>query len=306
MAGCRSPIGLAAVSIYRNDEGRLAIRGWCQERLDRWDRPHRARTVPSTLGPTHVVTTGDGPDLVLLAGTNFAAATWLPFVAALSSHATVHAVDLPGQPGLSGDERAGASAYGPWLRDLLPTLATREPTVVGHSLGAAVALRGAVAGMAARRLVLLDPAGLMSLSVTPAVLRPTIPWLRRPDAATSAGLLRMMMAPGAAPEEELVAWMTLVGRHVRTSLAPRPLPARSLQGLAGTSVDVLSGRYDAFLPAGRLARAVARKLPTATFDAVDGAGHLLPHERPDVVVSRIEAVEGGRRSDGREEPLTSP
>lgn len=39
-----------------------------------WDHPHHARMVPTTRGFVHVVTAGDGPDLVLLPGTNFAAA----------------------------------------------------------------------------------------------------------------------------------------------------------------------------------------------------------------------------------------
>ena len=89
-------------AIYRTREGRQAIRAWCQARLSDWNSPHHARLVPTTVGDVHVVTAGNGPDLVLLPGTNFAAATWLDLVASLAARHTVHAVDLPGQAGLRG------------------------------------------------------------------------------------------------------------------------------------------------------------------------------------------------------------
>lgn len=42
-------------------------------------------------------------------------------------------------------------------------------------------------------------------------------WFLRPAPTHSARLLRAMLAPGHPPREELVNWMTLVARHVRSS-----------------------------------------------------------------------------------------
>lgn len=281
--------------IYRSPEGEQRIRAWCERAIASWDQPNDHRTVATGLGPTAVLTTGAGPDLVLLAGTNFATATWLGFVSALAAHSTVHAIDLPGQPGLSAARRpaAGARGYGAWLAEVLGFIGVRRPVVLGHSLGAAVALSAGAAGVASSRLVLLDPAGLARLRVSPGVLRATLPWLRRPGPRTSDGLLRRMLAPGAAPDEALVTWMSLVGQHVRTSLAPAPLPPRLLRGLAAIPVDVLSGRHDAFLPAQRLAGATSRRLPHASLSIVEGAGHLLPFERPEAVVDHLERGRAG-------------
>ena len=277
------------MTIYRSDEGRRALQDWCRQRLAAWDHPHRSTTVPTPIGTTHVVTTGSGPDLVLVPGTNFAAATWLDLVAALSDRYTVHALDLPGQPGLSADDRirGGSKRHGEWLAAVLTGLGLDRPTVVGHSLGAVGALRGAAAGAHADRLVLLDPAGLMRLTVSAAVLRPTLPWLRAPNVVTSANLLRMMMAPGAEPDHDLVMWMTLVGQHVKTSLAPGPVAPQDLRRLRDTPIRIVSGGHDAFLPPTRLRRAAARRLPTAELEIVADAGHLLPHERPDTVLAAL-------------------
>jgi pimeloyl-ACP methyl ester carboxylesterase len=84
--------------------------------------------------------------------------------------------------------------------------------------------------------------------------------------------------------------MALVGRHVRTSLAPSPLPTADLDRLRDIPTTVLSGRHDAFLPADRLATSVRKRLPAAAMRIVDDAGHLMPHERPEVVAQELEAA----------------
>lgn len=294
MAGTISKPDRCRVStIYRTTEGRHAVRTWCEARLSEWDHPHRTRMVPSMLGPTHVVTAGNGPDLVLLPGTNFAAATWLDLIASLATRYTVHSIDLPGQPGLSAaDRRTRSGAHqGAWLTEVLSTVGTGRPVLVAHSLGAVAALRATAAGLVPERLVLVDPAGVMRLKVSMDVMRATMPWLVRPNAATSDALLTMMMSEGHRPGPELVTWMSLVGQHVKTSLAPAPLPDRVLRGLQGTPIDVIAGEDDCFLPPTRLRRAVQRRLPDANLEIITGAGHLVPHERPDALHDLLDNVE---------------
>ena len=283
------------MGIYRSEQGRDAIRGWCRDRLAAWGHPHETREVSTVLGVTHVVTAGEGPDLAMVPGTNFAAATWLDLVEGLAAAHTVHAVDLPGQPGLSDGERPRGAVrrHGAWLAGVVDALGLQRPAVVAHSLGAVAALRAPAAGARLGRLVLLDPAGLVRLRVGWDVMRPTIPWLRHPDAVTSDALLRMMMAPGHRPSADLVEWMALVGTHVRTSLAPSPVAVAELGSVGDLPIEVLCGQHDAFLPPSRLARGMTRRLPGRGVDAVDGAGHLLPHERPELVADRVaDAHEG--------------
>lgn len=275
--------------IYRDDEGQRQIRAWCSARLAAWDREHDTRLVETELGVTHVVTVGDGPPLVLIPGTNFAAATWLPLIGELGNTYRVHAVDLPGQPGLSepGRQKHAGGEFGRWLVAVSDAVGAVHPTVVGHSLGGLVAMHAAAGGASVSRLVLLDPAGLRRLSVTPKVLVATLPWLLRPDARSAAGLLRMMMAPGGEPDDELVEWMALVGRHVRSSMAPPALADAALARLERIGIDILCGEHDVFLPPEKLRAAASRRLGNASFSIVRAAGHLLPHERPGPIVDLL-------------------
>lgn len=65
--------------------------------------------VDTEIGATHVVTAGAGEPLVLVPGTNFAAAAWLELVDDLAAMHLVHAIDLPGQPGLSAPPAASTT-----------------------------------------------------------------------------------------------------------------------------------------------------------------------------------------------------
>ena len=200
----------------------------------------------------------------------------------LSSHGyRVFAVDLIGQPGLSQGPRLRASGhdYVEWLDDVLDRLGLPTASLVGHSLGGHVALRYAAARpQRARRLALVCPSGLIRLRVPPTVLARTLAWLAHPQPGTGRALLQLMSEPGQ-DVQDLVEWMTVVGRHVRTTLAPRPLPAPLLREVI-SPVLVVAGERDPFLPGRRLADAVRRRLPAGQTVVIPGAGHLLPHDRP--------------------------
>ncbi|MGH2932608.1 MAG: alpha/beta fold hydrolase [Gaiellaceae bacterium] len=161
--------------------------------------------------------------------------------------------------------------------------------VVGHSLSGRAALLAAQGDTSIEGLVLVAPAGLIRLRVGPALLATTIHWLVRRDEPSSARLLRRMTGPGADLPAELAHWTSLVGRHVRTSLAPSPLPPAAL-GEVRWRVWLVAGRHDPFLPAQRLTDALTRfGGPTAAV-VVDTAGHLVPEEAPHEVVRAVEGA----------------
>ncbi len=274
---------------YRTPAGREAIRAWCTARLDAWAVPHERRTVPTTLGETSLVTAGEGAATVLyLPGTNFNAATSLTLVEALAARQRVVVADLPGQPGLSAGRRPGDRlAYGAWIAEIVAAVAGDRLVLAGHSLGAAAALTADPAGV--HGLLLLDPAGLIRLRVRPGTLLATLPWLARPTPARSARLLAEMHARSCAPSPEHVEWMTLVARHVRTSLAPSPLPRALLDRWRDTPRAVLVGEQDCFLPARPLATATRARLGV-DLDVVTRAGHLLPEDQPQRVVDAVTAL----------------
>lgn len=111
--------------------------------------------------PTLVQDRGSGPPLLLLHGVMVHAVTWRLLVEPLAATHRVITVDWPGcgsapkDPAVTRDTRslaAGAAA-------LLDQLGLEQATIVGHSLGAVVALRLALDHPSqVQRLVLLAPA----------------------------------------------------------------------------------------------------------------------------------------------------
>jgi pimeloyl-ACP methyl ester carboxylesterase len=274
-------------SIYRTAAGQDRIRRWCTDQLDEWAVPHRRLTVPTSLGATSVISAGPvAPSVVLLPGTNFCAATCLSLAAALAATWSVLIVDLPGQPGLSAPERPtdGLPGYGRWLGEVLDAAAETPAVVVGHSLGGGVALASDSSRIAGR--VLIAPAGLVRLRLTAGLLAATMPWLLHATYANSGRLLRRMHAPGHRPTATAASWMTQVGRHCRSSLAPAVLPAANLQRLHGTPIAIASGDHDVFLPPRRLQPAAQRELGVDVRTLV-GRGHLVPDEDPEGVKTLV-------------------
>ncbi|MFD5393292.1 alpha/beta fold hydrolase [Streptomyces sp. NPDC127097] len=282
-------------SIYRSTTGRELIRRWCLDQLAAWPVPHERRTVTAKGAPTHVVLAGSGATtVVFVPGTNFNAATSLPLATALvAAGHRVLLVDVPGQPGLSSGERSLSggrlSWYGAWLSEVIAKISSEPVTVMGHSFGAAIALSSDCPRT--DRLILVSPAGLSRLRLTPTVLAASAAWFLRPAPTHSTRLLRAMLAPGRPPREELVHWMTLVARHSRSSGAPGAAtpPARSIRRL------VVTGEHDAFLPPRRLSPAVRATLGTE-LGVIPEAGHLVVEERPDLL-STLPEVPGQPTSD---------
>lgn len=278
-------------SIYRSDQGRSAIVEWCEGRLAGLAGPHRRQTLDTGLGAAHVVTLGDvGPTIILLPGTNFNVASWLELATALAEGHTVVCIDLPGQPGLSAPERHrhANDLYGVWLAETLKQIGVGACTLVGHSLGARIALAASVHIPGARSVIAFDPAGLVRLRISTTLLLVSGRWFRKKDAVSSRGLLSLMTARGYDVPEHLVEWMTLIAQHTRTTLAPPPLPPMRLKAIE-IPVRTLIGDQDIFLPQRRVRWGI-RKMRNIKVQWVENAGHLMPLEHPDVAVDVVRAA----------------
>ena len=90
----------------------------------------------------HVEVEGDGPPVVLVHGLGLSGKLWNRVAAALDGYKLVR-VDLRGA-GRSRELEQGELSLERWASDLgavLDDLGTERPVVVGHSLGAAIALK---------------------------------------------------------------------------------------------------------------------------------------------------------------------
>jgi len=280
-------------SIYKSPQAQQDVRRWCLERIARWDVPCTRREIATPAGRTSTVTAGPESDsgepcVVLLPGTNMGAAQCLAVAEVLARVRGVTVVDVPGQPGLSAQQRPRSRRmdwYGRWLGEVLAQTGQGPVVLVGHSLGGAVALACDSPRVIGR--VILSSAGITWLKVTTPVMAATLPWLLRPSVPRAARLLRHMSDPGHVPSSDLCAWMDLVARSCRTSLAPSPLPSALLDPRRRQPILAVVGAGDPFLPPETLAPAMKRRLGSE-LRVIDGAGHLLLEETPTEVGALVE------------------
>ncbi|MDQ7810943.1 alpha/beta hydrolase [Amycolatopsis sp. A133] len=216
----------------------------------------------------------------------------MPWLRALPARWGTTVVDLPGQPGLSDPRRPRRAKPGWYARVLDETLAAMGAdgvVVLGNSLGAAVALAARSPRIAARAL--LSPAGFIRLSVDPQLAVASAVWLLRPTPGHTRGMLRLFVAPGVPPPETEVAWMVLLARWCRTTLAPPPLPPEIPARSAERPCVVGVGEHDRFLPPRRLVPVVRRTMDLDV-RVLPGVGHLTTPADLDEVVSLVAVVAG--------------
>lgn len=283
---------LHGARVYRSELAERTVRGWCRERLEEYPGLVSLPEITTSIGPTRAfrLPGGPGTPAVVLSGTNFNSALMARPASAMLPDRDVVLVDLPGQPGLSSGIRPKAhraAAYGTWFEEVLAAVLDRPAIVVGHALGAAVALASKPSERV-RALVLLDPAGLTAAANSPELMRVTLPWMISPREDKSTRLLNFLSGQDFRYRvHPYAAWMTMVGRYCRTSgLAPNALPVEALLPWQGKNVTVATGSDDEFFSPARLHGPARRFLNTDTH-VLEGAGHLAPYEFPEEVAELV-------------------
>lgn len=140
---------------------------------------------------TAVVEGGAGEPILLLHGPGEHVLRWLPVLPSLAATNRVIAPDLPGH-GESGT--AGAMTVDralEWLGMVIDATCASPPTVVGLTLGGALAARFAAHhGERIRRLVLVDTLGLAPFQPAPEFGAALGRYLASPDESSFDGLMR--------------------------------------------------------------------------------------------------------------------
>jgi pimeloyl-ACP methyl ester carboxylesterase len=106
---------------------------------------------------------GDGPDVLVLHGWGARIEAVTPIIDALARQCTVYAPDLPGfgETGPPPQQPWGVTDYAAWTRALMGELGLGRPSIVGHSRGAAIAIKlAADHPELVDKLVLVDAAGI--------------------------------------------------------------------------------------------------------------------------------------------------
>lgn len=153
-------------TIYKSLAGKSEIMALYEAVLARWPVAHETFHVPTRHGDTFVIASGEmsASPLVLLHGAASNAVSWVGDIEAYSQFFRVYAVDLPGEPGKSAENRPpwDGPGFAEWLEDVLDGLNIQETALLGLSQGGWTALRFATTcPERVTRLVLLAPAGVV-------------------------------------------------------------------------------------------------------------------------------------------------
>ncbi|WP_267243992.1 alpha/beta fold hydrolase [Streptomyces sp. PR69] len=265
--------------------GEAAFFGAYDAVLRAWPGQVRGVEVATPYGSTRVQVCGrqGGEPIVLLPGGGVTSAVWFANVEALARDCRVYAVDLMGDVGRSVNDGAplrGAADLTAWLGAVLDGLELGEARLCGHSYGAWIALRYALA--APRRvkgLALLDPVGCFA-GMSPRYLLRALPSLLRPTARRVRAFHRWE----TGQETENPAWRAFLdstaGVRASKVVAMRRPKAEELTDCAVPALVLLAGRSRAHDPRRAAANAL-RLMPHARVVTLpDASHHSIPTERP--------------------------
>ena len=279
---------------------------WDVEGLD-WPNRAASRFVTAQGFTWHVQTMGAGPDLLMLHGTAAATHSWRTLAPLLAKTFRVVALDLPGH-GFTQAPPKGAYAL-PQIAGavavLLAQLAVQPSFVVGHSAGAAIAVRMSLDGSITPHKIISLNGALMPFPGAAALVFPALAKLLflNPFAAPilawrgsdPVSVARLIEGTGSNLDAEglgLYARLFATRRHVSAAvgmMANWDLSAlkRELPNLS-VPLTLVAAERDRAVPPGD-ARAIAAMLPDATVLPVRNYGHLAHEEAPGLFADLIAA-----------------
>ncbi|GAA2840575.1 alpha/beta fold hydrolase [Crossiella cryophila] len=264
-------------AIYRTPESQRLLAERYRALLTRWPVPSDQETVSTSDGDTFVISSGpaDAPPLVLLHGSGGNATAWLEVAAAWSEHFRLHAIDIPGEPGLSNPDRMPmtSGAHVRWLSEVLGALGVRRAPFVATSLSGQIALDQAVhRPEQVERLALVCPSGIG---------RQTFGWLPKAllyglqGEAGRRKLFRLIMGTSTLPAE-MEEYLLFVNRHFR----PRrdKIRVATDEELAGLDLPMMVGigGKDVLLDSAQTQSRLAGFVPRAKVHLSPGTGHYVP------------------------------
>jgi magnesium chelatase accessory protein len=272
-----------------------------------WPNRDLSRMVAVPPHRWHVQSGGTGPSILLIHGAGGATHSWRGLMSLLLPHYIIFAPDLPGQgfTRMGSRARCGLDAMAEDLAALLAAEGIVPQAIIGHSAGAAIALRlaeilpdrpRAVVGINAALGNFDGVAGwLFPIFAKLLALNPLVPRLFARLSGGEARVRTLLTSTGSALDDRGVAlYRRLVADpdHVGGTLSMMAqwdltgflarLPQNTVPTLFLTSPG------DRAVPPATSERAAAR-MPDATVVSVPDYGHLVHEEAPEKVAEVIAA-----------------
>jgi len=277
---------------------------WTRDGTD-WPNRAQSRFVRHRPHYWHIQQAGSGPVVLLLHGTGGATHSWRDVFPILARDFTVIALDLPGQGFTKMGARARCSLDG-MSKDISALLQGEDllpDAIVGHSAGAAIALRmvrdlprppKAIVGLNAALENFKGAAGYLfpmmarMMALNPFSASEISRWL-----GNATGVEYMIAGIGSQISPEgLALYRRLVADRHHTDATLAMVSKWSLEGLwhdlPGIDVPTLFivGDKDRAVPPATSAKAAAR-MPAADVLCFPGLGHLAHEEDPEAVTAGL-------------------
>jgi magnesium chelatase accessory protein len=272
--------------------------------LPGWSLPEYSTRIVNGPHRWHVQIAGTGPDLMLLPGAGASTHTWRRLIPELARSYRVIAPDLPGQ-GFTQSPNATRSGLEETVADLT-ALARDEGwapvAIIGHSAGAAIALRLSQT-LGTRKIVGINPA-LDNFQGVAGWLFPFLAKLLAANpftanvftlGATPSRARRLIEGTGSSIDAESLAYYTrLTADRSHVNGALQMMARWSLDDLVDHLRDIeaevlfLTGSKDKAVPP-EVAERAAECLPRAEVRELEGLGHLAHEEDPQRILKEIES-----------------
>jgi len=291
---------------------------WQRER-DAW--PHAAASSFHEAGGIrwHVQRMGRGRQVLLLHGTGAATHSWRGLAPLLAAHFDVVAPDLPGH-GFTGRhtrQRFSLPAMAASIGALVEALELRPALVIGHSAGAAIALRCCLDGVFLPAGLVAVNGALLPFRGAAGVLFPTLARLMFINPLTAR-----MIARGATRRERVIRLIRDTGSEIdaegielyqrlfasaaQIDAALGMMAQWNLRCLAQEAGDLarplllLAAERDRAV-APEQAERVAARVASARVERLPGLGHLAHEEDPPAVAERVIRFASGMVDGGADE-----
>jgi magnesium chelatase accessory protein len=282
-----------------------------------WNRegrnwPHRSASRFVSAGGVrwHVQVMGAGPPLLLLHGTGAATHSWRDVAPRLAEDFTVIAPDLPGHGFTETPDGDGLSLPGMarGVNGLLSVLEMDPKFAVGHSAGAAIAMRMALDGRFEGGVVsfngALRPFPGMAGHILPTMaqalfLNPFAQQVFVWRATRPGAVARLLESTGSAIDQTgLRCYEALLGTSGHIAGALGMMARWDLHGLQADlpafsrPLTLVAGERDLAVPP-RVAEQVQAMIPHSRLIRLPGLGHLAHEESPEQAAGIVRAATAG-------------
>ncbi|MCX8130579.1 MAG: alpha/beta hydrolase [Clostridia bacterium] len=261
--------------VFKSRDGREAILKVYDSLLARWPVPYEALNISTRYGDTHIIACGDSslPPLVLLHGTSSNSTMWIGDIIEYSKSFRVYAVDIPGEPGKSGERQYPLKGpfYHEWLEDVFSELQFKKASLLGISLGGWVAVNYSVRHPEKiERLVLLCPSGIGPQKIS--FIFKSIPLMLLGEKGFDKAS-RLVNGNNPIPEEAL-QYMKLIGRNFNLRTIVPVFSDGELKRLT-MPILLLAGEKDVLIHSEKTAARLKKLLPKSTIELLPKEGHIL-------------------------------